>query len=215
MGTRLGADVDASLLGLADELRPHDGADVDDVQPAAGFGAQLDRPEDRIDLRFWRPRPDEIARAVAVHLVGLPLDDLLVFRVQQQRRPERGDSMHPLAQHVLVAGRELFDSARTHERFETDDTAPHQLLDVIQVAGYESAPEPEIHARRPGRRLQLEIEWSAGDSHRPAVQRHVDERRVTARRQSRRAVGDRLPFGSPGLIEVDVRVDTARKDVEA
>ena len=147
MGAGLAAHIDTPLLGLADQLRPHDRADVDDVQTAAGFGAQLDRPEDRIDLGFGRPRPDEIARAVAVHLVGLPLDDLLVFRVQQQRRPERGDSMHPLAQHVLVAGRELFDAARTHERFETDDTAPHQLLDVIQVARHESAPEPEIHAR--------------------------------------------------------------------
>src|SRR5439155_1373275 len=54
VGTGLGADVDASLLGLADELRPHDGADVDDVQRAAGFGSELDRAKDRSELGFGR-----------------------------------------------------------------------------------------------------------------------------------------------------------------
>src|SRR5207302_1391608 len=47
------------------------------------------------------------------------------------------------------------------------------------------------------------------------VEWHVDKRRVAAGRQCRRPVGDVLPLRAPWFVEVDVRIDSAREDVES
>src|ERR1700674_966445 len=125
------------------------------------------------------------------------------------------DSLHALAQSPFIACREFVDSARAHERLEPDHSAVRQLGESIEVARHEPAPKPEVDQRRAPGGFELEVEGGAVRGDGQVVQRHVDEGRVAACRESRGAVGDRLPLRAARLIEVDVRVDPAGEDMEA
>ena len=127
----------------------------------------------------------------------------------EHRRPA-----HSLVQREVVAGGEVVDAAVGHERLEADDTAGGQLVHLLDAPRHEPAPEREVDVRRAARRGQLGLERACVDRRRVGVQRHVDSAREAAGRERARAAAPAFPGGAAGVVEVHVRVDQARQDVE-
>ncbi len=134
--------------------------------------------------------------------------------MDEENRVQLGETLHALAQGDLITGGKLVDSARAHEGLESHHTALDHRRELVEVARDKASPKAEVDLRRTPHRGQLQVESLDGRRDRQVVQRHVDEARVAARGQRCRAVGDVLPVGSAGLVEVDVRVDAAGKDVQ-
>ena len=84
---------------------------------------------------------------------------------------------------VVVDGREVLDPAVAHEGLEADDAALGQLVEPVQVAGDEAAPEREVDLRGGARGGDLGVEGGAVDRRRVGVERHLDARGRAARQQ--------------------------------
>src|SRR2546430_1050671 len=134
--------------------------------------------------------------------------------MHEQDRPQVCDPFHALTQNRFVACGELIDAARAHESFESHDAAPDERLHLVEVAGYQTAPQPEVDLRRALHRLELDVERLDGCRHREVVEGHIDETRVASSRQRGGPMRDVLPVRATRLVEVDMGVDPARKDVK-
>src|SRR5258708_18802220 len=135
--------------------------------------------------------------------------------MDEQDRAQSGDSLHAFAQRSLISGGEFVDAARAHERLEAHDPALDQRLQLVEVARHEPARQSEVDLGRVLHRLELQVERGDVRRHREVVERHVDEGRVAPGGQRRRLVRDVLPFGPARFVEMDVRIDAARKHVQA
>ena len=116
-------------------------------------------------------RGDEVAPAACPARLaqgGRPLG------VDEDGQAERGGARHAGLEHLVVDGREVLDPAVAHEGLEAGDAALGQLVEPVQVAGHEPAPEREVDHRRRGRRLDLGVERRAVDRRRVGVERHLD-----------------------------------------
>ena len=80
-------------------------------------------------------------RAVRLAQRGRPLG------VDGDRQAERGGALHAGLEHLVVDGREVLDPAVAHEGLEADDAALGQLVEPVEVARHEPAPEREVDHR--------------------------------------------------------------------
>ena len=124
--------------------------------------------------------------------------------------PSRAADRHALVERHVVGVRELVDAAVGHERLEADDAALGELLEVVEVAGHEAAPEAVVDARRGSRGRSLASNAAPSIVGGRRVQRHVEERREAARGQRRGAGLQPFPVRAARLVEVHVRVEAAR-----
>src|SRR5205823_12712062 len=81
--------------------------------------------------------------------------------------------------------------------------------------GNDATPQRVIDDRLFGYRAAFDGQRAAVERGRVAVERHVADRGNAAGRGGGRASDETLPFGSAGLIEVDVSIDQPRQHVEA
>ena len=102
-----------------------------------------------------------------------------------------------------------------HERLEADHAALGELLEVVEVAGHEPAPEAEVDAARRARRRELGVERrrrrsSAACEFSGMSKNAVNPPAASAARAGREA----LPVRAARLVEVHVRVEAAGEDVQ-
>ena len=83
---------------------------------------------------------------------------------------------HALVERHVVGVGELVDAAVGHERLEADHAALGELLEPVEVAGHQAAPEAVVDARDGPRGLQLGVEGGAVD--RPAARSSAACRRT-------------------------------------
>ena len=179
------------------------------AQPVS-LGEQ-DRARDRLELGHDRPRGEPVARRRPERAGG----QRVVLGVHGDRQPEPGGDRHALVERDVVDVGELVDARVRHERLQADHAALGELLEPVEVAGHEAAPEAEVDARRGPRRLELGVEGGAVEHRRRRVQRHVEERREAARGQRGAAGREPFPVRAAGLVEVHVRVQPAGQDEQA
>ena len=130
-------------------------------------------------------------------------------------KPEPSRSLHALEERPIVGLLEVVDARVAHERLEADHAAVGELVEPVDVAGDEAAPEAEVDERRAASGLDLEVERRAVDRRRRRVQRHVEEARAATGGEGRGAGREPLPVGAPRIVEMHVRIDDAGEDVEA
>src|SRR5713226_4755477 len=135
--------------------------------------------------------------------------------MNQKDRAQLGDSLHARTQRVRVASDEFVDAARAHERLEANNAALDQRLKLVEVARHQPAPQSEVNLRRALHRLELQVERRDVRRHWEVVERHVDEGRISPSCECRRPVLDVLPLGPARFVEMDVRIDTAGKHMQA
>ena len=82
------------------------------------------------------------------------------------------------------------------------------------VARHDAAPERDVDVTLAARRRPLRLERRRGRRRGHAVERHVDDRRDAAGRGRARRGIEPFPVGAARLVDVDVRVDDARRDDE-
>ena len=156
---RLAGHVDAAGARLGDDGDAAAVLDVDDVERAARLLGDRDRAADRLELGRRRdairgsrgiacdpPRP-RAGRETCV-------DRLVVLGVHGDGQPERGRALHPVVERAVVGLREVVDPAVAHERLEADHAALGELVEPVEVAGHEAAPEAKVDERRAARRRQ-------------------------------------------------------------
>ena len=134
--------------------------------------------------------------------------------MKQQDRSERGDLLHALVQREVVDGRELVDPRMAHEGLEARDTPLVLLGEPFDVPRDQAAPESEVDERRRLHNGKLGVERRPVDGDRDVVERHVDVRREPASSQRPRSRCNAFPVGAPRVVEVDMRIDAAGKDME-
>ena len=121
----------------------------------------------------------------------------------------------PVEERLIVGLLEVVDARVAHERLEADHAAVGELVEPVEVAGDEAAPEAEVDERRAAGGLELEVERGAVDRRRRCVQRHVEEARAATGGEGGGAGREPLPLGAARIVEVHVRIDDAGEDVEA
>ena len=139
---------------------------------------------------------------------------LRALGMHRHRQPERRRTRHSRPQCLVVRGRKVVDSGGAHECLEADHATVRELVEPIDVARDEAAPEREVDVCRPRGDRELEVERGSVERRRARVQRHVGERRRAACCERLRAVVEPLPVGPAGIVAVHVRVDDAGEDVE-
>ena len=143
------------------------------------------------------------------------LRDGVVLRMHADGKSEPRRALHALEQRLVVGLLEVADPRVAHERLEADHATVGELVEPVDVAGNEPAPECEVDERRAVGGRDLEVERGAVDRRRRRVQRHVEEARPTTGREGRAAGREPLPVGAARIVEVHVRIDDAGEDVEA
>ena len=212
MRAGLARRVDAAGARGGDERDAAAGRHVHDVQRAARLLREGERAADRLQLGDDRPRGEVVAHRRAPLGDGPAGErgrDRVALGVHRDRQPEPRGARHPLEQRQVVGGRELLDAARRHEGLEADDAARGQLVEPVEVARHEPAPQRDVDVRAPRRRRDLGVERGAVDGRRDRVERHVDRARRAAGGERRGAGVEALPVRAARVVEVDVRVDGA------
>ncbi|MNV96531.1 hypothetical protein D3C71_1915500 [compost metagenome] len=96
--------------------------------------------------------------------------------MQGKNAAEPGDFFHSLEQGVIIHLAEPsfpFASGIGDERLEAGNTGFRQLLQILQIAGHQPAPQHIIHGGVAGRCLCLELQRSFIHCRRIAVQGHI------------------------------------------
>ena len=130
-------------------------------------------------------------------------------------QPEGPRAAHPLVQRQVVDAREVVDAARAHECLEADDATRGELVHRLDTARDEAAPQRHVDERAALQAAALLVKRSGGHRRRVGVERHVDRCRRAARGERARACLKALPVGATGLVEVHVRVDDPRHEMQA
>ena len=100
------------------------------------------------------------------------------------------------------------DGHRKHLKPRTP--AARQRRQVGGVARHDAAPESHVDMTSTARRGAFLLEAGNRRGRRDAVERHVHERGDAAGRGRARRVREALPVGTPGIVDVDVRIDERR-----
>ena len=129
-------------------------------------------------------------------------------------KPERRRTLHPVEQGGVVGRREIVDAGARHECLETDDASCRQLFHALQIDGRQPAPESEVDTGAGLGRFPLGVEGGTVEGRRMGVEGHLGHGRRAADRAGGRAGCPAFPIGPPRLVEVNMDVDDARKDVQ-
>ncbi len=209
VGAGLAGYVHPPLAGRRHEGNAPSGAHVDDVQRAAGLPGEQYGAFYGLKLRDDRTRVQVIAHRGAQRphpAAGKLVRDPLVLRVNEHRETQLGGLRHPFVEREVVGGLEVYRTGGRHERFEPRDASLGEFLQVLQVAGNESAVEREVHHRRGPCEDGFLVEAQGVIGRRVGVQRHLHKGRHASRRQGAGACGEPLPVGAAGFVEVGVGV---------
>ena len=134
--------------------------------------------------------------------------------MHRDRQAEAGGARHPGVQRLVVRGGEVVHPGGAHEGLEADHAPGRELVEAIDVARHEPAPEREVDVRRGLRGRKLEVERIAVERRRAGVERHVGEGRRAAGCKRPGSVVEPLPVGAARVVAVDVGVDDAGEDVQ-
>ena len=88
-------------------------------------------------------------------------------------QPECCRLPHTRQQRRVVGGWKIGDTGVRHERLESDDAAPRQLLQMIQVDRRQPTPQGKVDVRAGLGRGALGIEGGAIEGRRIGVERHL------------------------------------------
>ena len=134
--------------------------------------------------------------------------------MHRHRQAEACSARHAGAQRLVVGRGKVVHPGRAHEGLEADDPPVGELVEAVDVARHEPAPEREVDVGRAGRGRDLEIERGPVERRWARVQRHVDEGRRAAGGERPGSVVEPLPVRAARIVAVDVSVDDAGEDVE-
>ena len=210
MRAGLAGGIDAAAARLGHRGDPLGDRDVDDVQRAAGLLGELERALDGGQLGGRRSRRGPLLPAPVARRAQLRR----ALGVDGDGEAERGGALHAGAERVVVDRLEVVDPRVAHERLEADHAAGGELVEAVEVAGHEPAPQREVHGRAAGRRGDLGVEGGAVDGGRVGVERHLDAGGGAARGERGGARRPALPVGAARVVEVHVGVDRPREDVQ-
>ncbi len=191
--------------------------DVDDVERTAGFGRQLERARDRLELRGDRTRRQVVAHRRAALGDGSrrePARELRALCVHRHGQAEGGGTCHAGEQRLVVGRREVLHPGGAHERLEAHDATSCQLVEAVDVSGNEPAPQREVDDRDARGGGDLEVERGAVERRRTRIERHVAERGRAPSREGCRSVSEPLPLRAPRVVEVDMDVHGAGEHVQ-
>ncbi len=79
----------------------------------------------------------------------------------------------------------------------------------MRVLPRQAAPWRPVYVALAGRRLTLGFECSDRRCFRQAIERHIDQRGIAARRRSAGGGGEAFPFGSARFVHVHMRIHQA------
>jgi hypothetical protein len=103
----------------------------------------------------------------------------------------------------------LIYAGRCEKAFERSHACACKRLDVTRISGNDPADKFHIHDRLRRSALTLYLERLDTRSRRNGIERHVENRRHSARRRRSRGCRESFPFGTTWLIYMHVRVDYA------
>ena len=108
---------------------------------------------------------------------------------------------------LLVDHGKAVDAGMNQEALESPRTSGRQRFNLLLVVRDNPAPGCPIHPALAPRRLSLRLQRRHVSRGRQAVQWHVDEESVAARRGGARCGVKSLPFRSPRFVYMHVRID--------
>ena len=216
MRTSLGGDVDPIGARRVDERNALGAAHVHDVQRAASFSGEFERGANRRQFDLDGPRCEvgfRVGLALRLLLGGQLRREGVIFGVHRDDHLQLRGALHAFEQRLLVDARKTVDATGAHEGLEADGARFAQTGEFVEVQRREPTPEREIDARfLLGERTLLTQPRSIEDR-RLGIERHVEKGRAPARRERRRTGGQPFPIGAAGLVEMDMRINDARKNV--
>ena len=106
----------------------------------------------------------------------------------------------------------LVDSRGDQKTFEAEHALCDQRFDLVCIAGDEATPKTDVHPGLSPGGFEFGAQPMDRRCRRNTVQRHIEQRRHTARSSRSSSGSESFPIRSPGLIQMDVRIDEARHD---
>ena len=210
--------VGAARAGLNHQTHGGAAAEVDQVQRRAQLLGVQQGTLHRLQLGQHRA-----AVQVLTDAVGAPPPGLLskvtgqrqALGVQGQRQSQAPSRTQSIVERGVVHGGELIQATVAHEGLEADHPGLCQCVHLIQVQRGQTAPQPEVEPRPGGGQLTLGFKTLAVQQRRRGIERHVEETGRPARRQRPRTGFKTLPVAAARLVEVNVGIEDAGKDVQA
>ncbi len=134
--------------------------------------------------------------------------------VDEQRRarsPQRGQGG---GQAVFIEMAKLRDAGVDEKALEAERPFVEQVPQHGVVSRHRASPQADIDAALAVHRLRLRQERGHRGRRRNGVERHIDDRRHSARGRGPGGRLEALPLRPPRLVHVDVRVDHPRQEHE-
>src|SRR6266699_3375222 len=213
---RLAAYVDASLPCRRYQLDTSPAADMHDEQRTPCFAGEQDGSLDGFEFGYHGPRSKIVAYLRSPLRYGAlcqPTGDLIVFRVYRDDFAKFCGACHAFVERQVINRWEILYATIRHKRLETNDAAPGKLIELVQVSWYDTAPEGKVNERGGLRGGEFEVETGCIDRGRVSIERHIEEAGGAPGSQRTRPRGEPLPFSTPRLVEVYVRVNHPGKDM--
>ena len=216
VGAGLDGHVDAPLPALEGKRHRPPGGDVDEVKGRARLLGEEERAPHRLDFGDHRAGLEVVAHALfapAPRDFGEAAGEFVALGVGGDDPAPASGEAHSFVEREVVGGGKLVEATVGHECLETDHTGFGQAFEVAEVQRGQPTPQREVDQgfllAEPG----LFLKALTGEQRRRGVEGHVEKGGRAARRERPGASLEALPVGAARLVEVDVGIDDAGKDV--
>ena len=155
-----------------------------------------------------------LARRRSRHPRNERMRHLLAFGMDGDRQVQARGLAHAFRQRRVVGVGKLRKPRVAHERLEAHHSALGHCRHLTDRPWNQSAPEPEVGDRRGFQRLALAIDLIGAHGARYRVQGHVEEERASTCSERATSGAGALPLCMSRLVEVQMHVDDAGKNVK-
>src|SRR4051794_14284741 len=134
--------------------------------------------------------------------------------MNRDQEAELGGYGHAGFQRGQVDVRKVVYPAVAHECLQPDYAAAVKNRQLIQIVRHQAAPQPKIDQRVLFSSCAFLIERRSISRWRMRIKRHVKNRRGPSQRSRSRTGGESFPVGPAGFVEVNVRIDYTRENLD-
>lgn len=204
----------SSLAGGAQFGKSARGRKMDDVEAKFEFATEREKETNRGEFGLLGTRLEIglVERPIGIGKIFCGgIDGSWKFGVDEEREFGAGDMRESGAQLGLGDNGEAIDAGMDQKTFEAGDASAGERLEVERVVGDDAAPGEPIDAGAAMRGGALCFEGGDLGGGGKAIQRHVDEESVATGGSGARGGFEAFPIGAAGVVDVDVRIDQARK----
>ena len=185
---------------------------MDDVRVRSGLPRQRENECDRINLSLmWTA--GQVAR-IRTRVAGRRVDVLRQLGMNEQRRTGSVQRVQCGFDFGRIETSELRHARIDEKTFESAYTGIEHRPKLIDIPRHRAAPQRDVDAAFAVKSMHLRLERGHRGSGRDGVQRHVDDRRHSARRRRMRSRLESLPLRPPRFVDVHMRIDDARHERE-